>query len=245
MAQVPTGASFPLQEACEMLKSKNHVDFILTCEGCKFPVHRILLYQKSPFFRAAFDHEFKEKSEGHMNIGDTTPEALAAAIIFCYSDKLAPTAIQDAFPDVPRETDIARHSVQRECFMEIYLLADRLLLPALAKKAAIAFVGHIKFVTTKDLQKFLTETYHRLPIGDENLKPLVTAWAIYKFSLLEDKKMGAVRDLILEEDHGGFVAASFMSLKSRGLLNEEVASNILTGSLWTTEAGEEPQKDPN
>lgn len=161
MTQV--GASFPLQEACEMLKSKNHTDFILPCEGYKFPVHRIILSQKSPFFRAAFDHEFKEKSDGLMNIGDTTPEALAAAIIFCYSDKLAPSAINHAFPDVPRETDLARHSVQRECFMEIYLLADRLILPILAKRAAVAFISHVNFVTPDliipdRLQQFLTET---------------------------------------------------------------------------------------
>lgn len=61
--------------------------------------------------------------------------------------------------------------------------------------------------------------------------------------MLDDKKMCAVRDLIMEEDQGGLVAASFFSLKSKGLLNEEAATRILTGRPSTTAADEEAAKD--
>lgn len=244
------GASFPLKEACELLKSPKHTDFTLVCEGCHFPVHRIILYQKSPFFRAAFDHEFKEKSDGQMTIGDTTPEALAATIIFCYSDKLALFSIHDTFPIISRKHDPMESGVRREYLMDIYLLADRLLLPSLARKAATAFIEDIESVPKENLTRFIVETYDRMPAGDDILKPLVTAWATSRFNVLnldcydeeyevefdnyDDYDTALVRDTILQEDHGGFVAATFINMKWKGgVSSKEAAKKTLTTGLLT------------
>lgn len=76
-----SGASFPLQEALALLKSGESSDFTLRCNDHDFAVHKVILSQKSAFFRAAFNSDFKEKIEGVMTIKETTTEALAAVIL--------------------------------------------------------------------------------------------------------------------------------------------------------------------
>lgn len=218
MGQV--GASFPLNEACEILKSKDHTDFMLTCEDYKFPVHRLILSHKSPFFRAAFNNGFREKSEGEMNIGETTPTGLAAIIIFCYTNKLEPFEGITAFPDLPQNSKPAKFSKMHYAqLLDICLLADRLLLPSLAGKACAEFFGDLQEGDEvqeggndwdEGILTFVRRIYQRLPTSDNAFKPVLTAYGMAETHQLDGDDDIAMRRLLVQEDPAGYCAAQFM-----------------------------------
>lgn len=210
----PRGSCYLVEEACELLRSKKHTDFSPFCEGYEFLVHRIILSQKSPFFQAVFDNGFREKSDGYMNIGETTPVALAAIIIFCYTNKLNSASGRAAFPDLSPHSVDKKSQVYRDRLLDIYLLADRLLLADLSKQTPTAFIGSLAILKTnktpfgENICMFLRGTYRRLPVGDVMLKSLVSAWAVAETG--NEDFAGNVYDLRLEEDEYGCRAAQFI-----------------------------------
>lgn len=211
------GASFPLKEACELLKSKKHTDFILRCDNHEFATHRVLLYQKSPFFRAALDNDFKEKLECAMIIGETTPEALAATIIYCYSNSLDLTSIKDAWPDYFSHTDCSLNFTAlsdqkaRDKVLDIYLLSHRLLLPDLAEKATNTFLQSIHVEKNKStIVALMKDTYNRLPTNDSTLKPFLTAFMMCKGGeKLSTPLFNEVQQVMEQEDRAVFLAIKF------------------------------------
>lgn len=218
-------------EACELLKSRKHVDFILFCEGYAFPIHRVILSQKSPFFQAAFDSDFKEKSDGQMNIGETTPVALAAVIIFCYTNKLRVDCGKWAFPDLPPHNVDPASQVYRDRLLDMYLLADRLLLTDLVKKTSVTFIDSLavlkenKTGSNENICSFLRETYRRLPVGDAMLRPLLTAWAVTEIHDYNDDD--DIYDLLLEEDEPGYRAAQFIRIWKEGSTFVDAAKEVV------------------
>ena len=161
-----------------------------------------------------------------MTIGETTPEALAALIIFAYTNKLAACYVQAAFPDLPRDNDpTVEDGAERDTLMNIYLLVDRLLFPDPAKKACIALINEIKAISTLAVATFLRGAYKRLPAGDETLRPLLTASVANRCSVPSNLTV-ILRDVLLQEDRATYLATDFMRLMRNGGSDGEAVERI-------------------
>lgn len=151
-----------------------------------------------------------------MTIGDTSPEALASVIVFCYTNELQPNKSLAAFPDLPCDKEVAEPSREfRDRLLDIYLLADRLLLPSLAKMACIEFFNDLWEDNSPEDEPspvFAKRIYQLLPASDAIFKPLLTAWGVVESRDPGDgdSNKASLRRLVEEEDPHGYRAARYM-----------------------------------
>jgi len=63
-------------------------DVILRVDGEEIQAHRALLATQSPVFKAMFEHEMKESTDGIVDIVDTNPEIFKLFLEYCYTSVL-------------------------------------------------------------------------------------------------------------------------------------------------------------
>ncbi|KAK7425167.1 hypothetical protein QQX98_000082 [Neonectria punicea] len=73
-----------LQSALISAESGVYADLIIKCGTDEYPVHKILICTRSPFFAKACDGPFKEGESGEIDLPDDDPEAVASMICFLY-----------------------------------------------------------------------------------------------------------------------------------------------------------------
>jgi hypothetical protein len=174
-----SGPLYDLEQACLVLKENKFTDWIIECGSARFNVHRISLYYKSSFFRAAMDYHFKEKQKGTLNIGEAKPKSVAFVIIYCYTGKIALSALEKAWPQIFTSGNVSdNQEAQLDSCCDLYLLADKLMLPKLKEMAAISFLKTLEPVQktpkTPEILKALSQAYQTLPDRDP-LRSALTA----------------------------------------------------------------------
>jgi len=69
----------------EMWESRRFTDAIITCQGQRFEVHRVVLGSRSPVLAAMFGQEgMREGSERHIEVRDSEPEMVEAMLRYMY-----------------------------------------------------------------------------------------------------------------------------------------------------------------
>lgn len=76
------------EEAClvmlELLQTGDMSDVEVVCGDRTFYCHKVVLVSKSPVFRAAFQHNMKEKNTGKITIQGIDPDTVADMLTFIY-----------------------------------------------------------------------------------------------------------------------------------------------------------------
>jgi hypothetical protein len=223
-------ASYSVEDACKVIKPKKFTDFTLRCNGVDFPVHQLIIYHRSDYFRAVLDNDFIEKKERLLDLKETTPAAVAAAIIWCYTNQLITVSETNAFVtqlapasmNASAATSANEHVVQAEiCFFcDVYVLANRLLIQSLVIDSARALM--LKFQNTSwvaienegrpgALLNVLRHVYRLLP-ENSGVRSLLTGWIIGRgLHLLRGT---GVFGFLLEVDKSAFTAANASVLAS-------------------------------
>ncbi|KAK2030270.1 POZ domain-containing protein [Colletotrichum zoysiae] len=85
-------------------------DFTIVCKGTEIPVHRVVLYGQSGFFKALLDSNMKEAREGVVAFDDVDADVMCHLVDFFYSDK----------------KDFEFEPSDLETGVRVWILADRL-----------------------------------------------------------------------------------------------------------------------
>lgn len=228
-------ANYSYKAACELLDSQKFTDFVIRCDDQDFHVHRLIIYHKSEYFRAIFDNNFREKSEGIVELKETTPAAVATVILYCYTNHFAATPIEESGDTplarlvTPTAVGSSDHRSYMHAMLHVYQLADRLLLQDLKKEACVAMLAFIddKRVSDEDFDAKLTVClrilYRRMDTGDDMLRPAVTGWVAANFGT--QKPAWNVVALVLKEDNQPYIAA-LVAARSRTRLVAKVVSEM-------------------
>ncbi|KAI9878193.1 MAG: hypothetical protein M1830_001585 [Pleopsidium flavum] len=101
----------------------------------RFFIHKELLCDHSEFFRAALTGGFKEAHEGAVYLPEDELEVFAKLVEWLYADQLDTTFI---FREDPDESVCATDLKKVTLFVKLWVLADRLRIPALQRVAVWA-----------------------------------------------------------------------------------------------------------
>lgn len=224
----PTGAAYSLDQAAALLKSGNFSDFTIRCKEHIFPVHAVILYGKSDFFKAVLTRDFKEKVDRTLDLSDEyKPESVATMIIYCYTNE-----VHDCNAELPWSQLSTRVSKSMKTvndmkdqlchLLDVYNLAKYVMLDGLQQKAGERFFEILQPIkaTAADLKQTVLPSvkyaYEVLPTTDVDLRPTVTGWMVYTFQHFNstpipefNKLICELNQLALEMDRGYFIAASF------------------------------------
>lgn len=213
----PAGASFPLREAIELLKSEELSDFALGCGSCAFAVHRLITQRKSRVLRFAMNED-KEYTERTMEIEETTPDALAILILHCYTNTLEISALDDVWPNFKSTDQDSIAYTERDKLLNTYLLADRLSVQNLATEAAATYIEGILEDESCDPLSMIKHCFKRLPKGDSCFIPMLVGeiavgrWQTAKWVHAES----AVRQLAMRAKPVEFKTARYTYMMIRG-----------------------------
>lgn len=138
---IPKLSTLPHDKAVDLLSTGKYSDFKVHCGSKTFLVHKAILSSGSEFFRAAIDSGFKESSEGAIEIKETTPLAVATVIrsIYIGTSPQRPT-VEVIWPGKFSSGE-TRRGKDVDGLLELYLLADHLMLDGLKRKAAKHFLN--------------------------------------------------------------------------------------------------------
>jgi len=76
------------QGLLELLNTGDLADVEVVCGDRVFPCHRAILGAKSPFFKAAFVHNMKEKATGKINVDSIECETVQDMLTYIYGGKI-------------------------------------------------------------------------------------------------------------------------------------------------------------
>ncbi len=94
-------------------------DVQLEVEGVRLSAHRALLAAVSPYFRALFYTDFKERDQKVVEIKGVTYESLKAIVQCCYSGELETNA--ESLPDILAAAHLLQVKEVRKCCDLVYL----------------------------------------------------------------------------------------------------------------------------
>lgn len=186
------GAVYAIEEAYRLLDSQKFTDFVIRCDGQDFHVHRLIIYHKSEYFRAIFDNDFKENSEGILELKETTPAAVATVILHCYTNSFNSNSF-DKEPGkdtplgrlvTPAKVSRSQQELHLHNLIDVYLLSDRLLLNALKKEVCIRLFDILNYffagnmAPTEQFKSMVQYMYSTLPSGDDMVRPILTGWLV-------------------------------------------------------------------
>ena len=133
-------ASVSTEQGLSLLQDPKYSDMTIVCGGHNFKVHKVIVCSTSPFFAKCLDGDFKEAREGTVTIGDTEPFVLGLALVYVYTNTYHAQNVQSIWkqlkPPAKGVSDQLANTIQA---LEVYQLADRLLMPALRAAACEAF----------------------------------------------------------------------------------------------------------
>ncbi|KPI36417.1 uncharacterized protein AB675_2889 [Cyphellophora attinorum] len=129
-------------QTVELLKTGKYSDFTIKCGNKSFAVHKAIIASRSDFFRVAIDSGFRETIENEITIGEAPPLAVAMVIVYLYifkSSKQCDLGKLWGFfcQTFLREFTDGEHdeTLGFEDTINLYLLADRFMLPELRRAA--------------------------------------------------------------------------------------------------------------
>lgn len=215
------GATYSPQEACRILKEARFTDFKIKCDQATFHVHRSVIYEKSEYFKALLDNDFREKNEGVLELTETSPTAVAYVILFCYTNDLL-VNLQDGeefltqawpaeFDTILVEEDLSK---RLNTMLDVYLLADRMLLASLTAKLVDEFwhalyycAGNSKPTVGDNIEGRLMAFLRRMydEVAEHCvLRVSVTSWIMCATA---DGQLPSLRSLAMEADVSSATAA--------------------------------------
>ncbi|KPI42815.1 uncharacterized protein AB675_2196 [Cyphellophora attinorum] len=97
--------------------------------------------------------------------------------------------------------------------VELYTIADFLLLPDLKRQTALDILTGFDKLSEGVLNNlwhlflfFLEHCYDRIPETDSHLKPLITAWALSSYQASKHKRKEELQDLVKQKDQATWLA---------------------------------------
>ena len=186
-------ASVNHEQGIKLLKEATFSDMTLTCRQHVFKAHKAILCSVSNFFACSMEGGFVEAREGNINIGDTKPLILGLALVYIYTGGYSIATVRDIWADIGKPTKYPSDRLNMTFTqLQVYSLADRLLLPSLRTYAGQQF--HLEFDKGNwnewwpherkgrftDLVTLAEQVYYTLPGNDMDIRVKVTHYAAKK-----------------------------------------------------------------
>ncbi|KPI36405.1 uncharacterized protein AB675_2888 [Cyphellophora attinorum] len=176
-----SATSLSVDESLSLLRSGRFSDFTIKCKSTVFAVHKLMLLTKSAYFDILIDSPFKEGVEDVYTCRETEPRIVAVIITFIYTQQLHTSKkISGIWPNkFSREV----HSLPDH--VEVYLLADRLMLFDLRRaigevflervsKRVYEYLGKDMYAHKTLIHQFVQMVYDKVGERDDFLRPGVT-----------------------------------------------------------------------
>ena len=139
------------------LREKNVLcDTTIRAQGQDFPAHRCVLSAASPYFRAMFTSQLKEKESNLVELQDTKSATISDVLRYIY---------------------IGETSIDSSNAEDLVMVADYLIIPSLKTKAAVFLEGTLNASNCLALESFASRY---------NCKSLKEAAVVYKVSSFAD-----------------------------------------------------------
>ncbi|TVY83280.1 hypothetical protein LSUE1_G007644 [Lachnellula suecica] len=119
----------PESKAPDFSNADEFVTILAGKNAKKFLVHKEFACHYSPVFKAAFNSEFIEGKTGMYKLDDVDPEAVKLLVRWMYTKKLTITV--DDIETEKTEEEIETFELFEELAVKLWILAERLLMPAL------------------------------------------------------------------------------------------------------------------
>ena len=192
--------------AGELLSSGRFSDFTIKCGGAEFKVHKSHLYVQSKYFQKVTDGPFRETADHSVTIDDAEPLAMAMLLrMMCTGDSGADLdKVYHAWPKLGPPTYTGTSAKDKDQFLHdhfyweletlvnVYVLADRLMVPVVANATAKYINDYVKSLMflklnhetpgpdLDDLPRLLHHIYESTGLVDTKLRRTVTMTAIEK-----------------------------------------------------------------
>ena len=202
-------ASINHEQGVKLLKEATFSDMTLTCRQHIFKAHKAILCSVSPFFARSLQGGFVEAREGNINIGDTEPLVLGLALVYIYTGGYSIDTVRNIWADIGKPTTYPSDRLNMTSTqLQVYSLADRLLLPSLHNYASQQFhsefkewdwdfkMSHEGNVRLADFMTLAQQVYYTLPGNDMDIRVKVTHYA----AEVVDKKSSTKHILSLLQD---------------------------------------------
>jgi hypothetical protein len=173
-------AAFSIDQAVQLLKTGDYADLKIVCGNRNFHVHRAIICPQSDFFKACTKAGLKEEAEATIEIKETDPDILAVGLVYLYTNSIDQDVTQQVWENIPWSTEFFRDGVT---FMmsqiELYTLADRLLVPSLMRLVARKFCESFREMYNFDHFKQLLERVYEITTStNEDIRVGATHLAI-------------------------------------------------------------------
>ncbi|XP_035214880.1 protein roadkill-like [Stegodyphus dumicola] len=135
--QIPTTSTKLKRDMRDLCQKCHQSDFVLVSGDVEIPVHKCILFARSPVFAQMFQHAMTENTENRMVITDVQHDVLEEVVQFMYCGEISPGAYAMAsdlyytadkysiwdLKDICREYIIS--SISISTVIETLILADR------------------------------------------------------------------------------------------------------------------------
>lgn len=247
----------PAPGTVELLTSGLFSDFTIKCGDISFAVHKSTLYVQSDYFKRVTDGRFTESSNNEVTLKETEPVTVGMLLLMMYIGdrgqyldevyKIWPSLGPPAYSGTSEndaEVYFDDHfRLELQTLIEVYVLADRLLVAHIADAVATYITAHLDAVliraldvsdaslfdiAVQDLSDILQHIYSVTSTEDVKLREETTMVCLSNQSLL--KKAPAIIKMVEESD--GRVWRSGMRTVSRAkeihdkLMQTQWASNV-------------------
>lgn len=227
----------------DMLQTSIFSDFVVECASVIFKVHKSQLFAKSSYFKALFSGPYEENANAKVVLKDTTPTALGMLLLIVYVAeggqwldqvyKMWPYLQKIAEKEVTSDHWAEREEYLKEHFalefrtmIDVYCLADRLLMEDVAAAAAkfitnyIRCCGFSKIPTGFDLEQVLGHIYSATGSEDEKLRAETTLICVQQYEVM--KESPAIKTI--PEENDGYVFS--VALRACGHLSRSYAARL-------------------
>ncbi|KPI44467.1 uncharacterized protein AB675_8508 [Cyphellophora attinorum] len=153
-----TSLNAPNTGLVDLLKSGGLSDFKICCGERVFQVHRSQIYARSDYFKSIIDGGFQESAESSVTLEDTTPLAVATLLLIMYAGQpgLYLDEVYKVWPDLKPEASSTdsqdskdatqeHFSAELRNLVDVYILADRLMINDFQGALAKHIVNHIDY----------------------------------------------------------------------------------------------------
>ena len=144
-----------LQKLNELRETNVLCDTTIRAQGRDFPAHRCVLSAGSPYFRAMFTSQLKEKERNLVELQDTKSTAISDVLRYIYTGKI---------------------NIDSSNAQDLVMVADYLIIPSLKTKAANFLEGTVNGTNCLALESFASR------YNCESLKQAAVDFKIKRFA---------------------------------------------------------------
>ncbi|KPI44312.1 uncharacterized protein AB675_8507 [Cyphellophora attinorum] len=248
--------------ARDLLSSGHFSDFTIRCDAVSFPVHKSILWMQSGYFKVITGGPFEESNTNEVTLKDTQPLTVAVLLLMIYSGddgqnldrayEVWPALklpVYEGTSEEHKNTYLSTHFYDElKTLINVYVLADRLLVSHIANAVARYLLGQMEGVLFADFKRkifgpglqalpdILEHIYKVTQAEDVKLREETTMLCLRNQHILK-KASGAVEVI---EQHDG--RAWRMGKRSAKLIHEvhgkllSRCAGSFTGGIYVTTA---------